>query len=149
MRADSDHGLNSSRPTSHHDPVTDAVPSHGPTLVGDGGVPNSRPYPPTSTSACKRARMHQSNAWFDSTTGRPVRASSALIAPAARNPVPPMNTASASSPTWLVVHSVIAQGSMRPGSFGSSADPQDTTSNPWLRKYAAPRSFSSSSNHGG
>src|SRR3954454_16947939 len=85
MRADSDHGLNSSRPTSHQDPVTDVLPSHGPTVVGDGGVPNSRPYPPTSTSACKRARMHQSNAWFDSTTGRPVRASSALTAPAARN----------------------------------------------------------------
>src|SRR4051812_19268134 len=36
-----------------------------------------------------------------------------------------------------------------PGSFGSSADREETTSNPSPSKYAAPRPLSSSPNHGG
>src|SRR3954452_1995645 len=69
--------------------------------------------------------------------------------PAARKPVPPMKTASASSLTWRQTHSMTAPGSMRPGSFASPADSEETTWKPCRRKYAAPRWLSSSSNHGG
>src|SRR3954449_3301389 len=80
--------------------------------------PNSRPYPATSMSVSRRDRIDQSNTWFDWSTGRPTRSSSASIARAARKPVPPMTTASASSPRWREIDSTTAPGSMSPGVVG-------------------------------
>src|SRR3954447_22702337 len=84
--------------------------------------PNSRPYPATSMSVSRRDRIDQSNTWFESSTGRPTRSSSGSIAPGGREAVPPISTASASSPRWRETQSTTAPGSMSPESFGSSAD---------------------------
>ena len=100
----------------------------------DAGEKSSLPEQPAVPGDLKslstRERIHQSNTWFDSSTRRPTRSSSGSIARAARKPVPPMNTASASSPRWREIHSTTAPGSISPGSLGRSADCEKTTSNP-------------------
>ena len=88
---------------------------------------NSRPKPVTWNLALARASRTHRSTWFEVRTGRSNVSSKPSVAPAAREPFPPTNTASASSGTCRDVHSSTAPRSIRLGARRSSADADETT----------------------